>query len=471
MLDGQLTGAGLMFNGGDGRDTLFGSQFERADLSQATLSGIDEIKGFAGGLILTAGQLTALDAIDSGNIQLAHGGTVDLSGTAIRAPSLYLAFVKATTLTLAASTLDTASGTLSVFSGTVFGGKNDDRLTLVAGTSGVSETGITLNGWSGDDTLISAVGNPDFSAFYGSTVLIGGEGRDELYASSYISTFKILAASDVVAGEVYQGTLGPLGYGGTYMDGTTVATLTDFSQVTLSAIDTFVGFSGGLVLTVGQLAHGRFDTGRLTVADGGDIGDISVSGDALKLSDFGNRVGLANYSSEGFDGTVTGGAGDDNVDIFAFGYHAGAPYADVRLFGRGGNDNLNVDIGNATLSGGSGNDTLSGGYESSTLMTGGEGDDVFRINFLDGGTDRITDFSGLRTDLVGDVIAFADRNRPEPINYIGAHGFYGTGALEIRYSQQKGMLVMDRDGDGHADGTIVLTGMTDATDLTQADFL
>ena len=53
--------------------------------------------------------------------------------------------------------------------------------------------------------------------------------------------------------------------------------------------------------------------------------------------------------------------------------------------------------------------------------------------------------------------------------WIGADGFSAGGNTEARFSD--GVLQLDADGDGLADVTISLTGLTSASQLSSADFL
>lgn len=129
----------------------------------------------------------------------------------------------------------------------------------------------------------------------------------------------------------------------------------------------------------------------------------------------------------------------------------------VGLFGGGGEDSLTGALRQDILIAFEGDDTL----------TGGAGADQFRIGAQPGGSDdTIADFSGLGTTEAGDRIRIADGATQAAC--IGAEVFTASGLTEVRYAHD--MLKIDFDGDGRAESSFFLTGMTLATQLTQDDF-
>lgn len=115
--------------------------------------------------------------------------------------------------------------------------------------------------------------------------------------------------------------------------------------------------------------------------------------------------------------TLDGGSGNDFLrggagsDVLNGGsgndYLNGGKDGDT-INGDGGNDTLLGRHGNDTLNGGSGNDTLDGGI-GSDILTGGSGTDQF-IFAADSGSDRITDFNanGELLDFRGSGFDFSD---------------------------------------------------------------
>lgn len=137
-----------------------------------------------------------------------------------------------------------------------------------------------------------------------------------------------------------------------------------------------------------------------------------------------------------------------------------------------GNAVANRLIGNSainTLSGGGGGDTLDGGA-GNDLLTGGAGADQFLFNASSAGTDTITDFNQLDGGADEfDVMEFQGL-------LVGSFAYLGTGAFtggsdnsEARVSGNQ--VLVDTDGNGVANFTITLTGLTDANQIGADDFL
>ena len=136
-----------------------------------------------------------------------------------------------------------------------------------------------------------------------------------------------------------------------------------------------------------------------------------------------------------------------------------------------GNTSANVLTGNAgsnALSGLEGADTLIGGAGNDTL-TGGTGADAFVFNSLSSGLDTIVDFNAVGgASEQGDVLRF-DGLLVGTFSYLGADAFSAGGETEARVSGNQ--VQVDINGDATADITIALSGLLDATQLDQADFL
>lgn len=179
-----------------------------------------------------------------------------------------------------------------------------------------------------------------------------------------------------------------------------------------------------------DVLRGNNGADTLNGADGGDFlrggrGDDTLNG--------GNGADYLNGGS-GND-ILNGGSGNDVLD--------GRTGSDT-LNGDGGNDTLNGWRGDDTLNGGSGNDTLIAGWGNDTL-TGGTGNDSFVFDLGDG-TNTITDFdaNGEIIDLRGNGLSFAD----------------------LSISAASGDTVISVSG-----LTIVLDGMANTGNITEADFL
>lgn len=150
-------------------------------------------------------------------------------------------------------------------------------------------------------------------------------------------------------------------------------------------------------------------------------------------------AGFGQLAASGNDGddVIRATAGDDVLNGDA---------GNDRLFGRGGRD---------LLSGGSGDDLLSGGT-GRDVLTGGEGADIFVFDprsIID--RDQVRDFSAAQHDRI-DLSAFA-----AGLTFVGDAAFSGEGAeIRARVNDDRLQLIFDLDGDGAADGSIILQGAT-----------
>ena len=274
--------------------------------------------------------------------------------------------------------------------------------------------------------------------------------------------------------------------------------------------DTLLGGSGAQSLTGGAGAD------YMEGGDGDDDYSVDQSGDVVVEQQGGGHdtvyssinytlgqnfedLTLTNNASvgrgNGSDNRITGAyqsqnylVGEAGRDILVGGGQAdrliGGPGKD-RLYGQSGDDALYGGAGNDRLFGQSGNDTLFGGQGRDWLdcgagideMTGGEGADLFILQFLpktvvaNGPTKRITDFSSVDGDLIDlrQVDADDATADEQAFTFIRGRGFSGTaGELRLALRSDHALLLGDFDGDGLADFSIRLDGVTS---LSPADFL
>jgi Ca2+-binding RTX toxin-like protein len=137
-----------------------------------------------------------------------------------------------------------------------------------------------------------------------------------------------------------------------------------------------------------------------------------------------------------------------------------------------GNTGANLLIGNTaanSLSGLDGNDALTGGAGNDALA-GGNGADLFVFNSTTSGIDVIADFNELNGGgEEGDVLRF-DSLRVGTFVYLGIGAFSGgSDNSEARISGSQ--VLFDANGDGTADITVTLTGLTLAGQLATGDFV
>lgn len=176
----------------------------------------------------------------------------------------------------------------------------------------------------------------------------------------------------------------------------------------------------------------------------------SYQGDASSERVYGGNL-ADKILAGGGDDLLTGGQGGD------------------QLSGEAGNDRLIGGIGNDRLIGGTGNDQLSGD-EGNDILNGGSGADRFIFATTQQGIDVIADFNQLDGGLrERDVIAIKD-GLVGSFGYIGAALFSG-GSDNSEARVQNGQVLIDLDGNGTADITLTLTGLTSAGQLLASDFL
>jgi Ca2+-binding RTX toxin-like protein len=244
--------------------------------------------------------------------------------------------------------------------------------------------------------------------------------------------------------------------------------------------DDVISGGGGADLMVGGKGDDLFyvdHTGDVVVeAAGGGIDTVASSIDYslganvenLRLSKeatigTGNEVANRITASEG-DSKLYGMAGDDTL--------LGRNGAD-QLFGGDGHDYLHGDDGNDSVSGGAGNDSIFGGTGSDTL-SGGAGADRFLFATKDLAADVvdvIVDFSRAQGDKIG--LSSIDANiataKNEAFLFIGQSEFsHKAGQLRVEVDNAGSIVTGDINGDGAADFTIYVTGVTN---LAATDFV
>lgn len=305
----------------------------------------------------------------------------------------------------------------------------DPVTTLAHAAAPEAPSVVTVQGTAGDDKLLA---DGHFAS-----VVVGAEGSDTLIGNGFASTLKGGAGDDVYQ---VRGT-GDLVVENSGSGSDTVSSSIDY---TLTA---------------------NVETLRLTGTA------LAGNGNALDNRIVGNAMANVLHGFEGAD-LLQGGDGNDT------------------LFGDGGNDTLRGDDGDDLLAGGSGNDWLIGG-DGADILTGEAGDDVLEGGAGDddmwGGAGRDTfrfrDDSVAAHD-VDEVFDFQrgsdlidlraiDANSGTVTNdafiLIGGSAFHNkAGELQVKTYGDGVRVTGDVDGDGIADFSIVVHGVTT---LTAGDFL
>lgn len=217
-----------------------------------------------------------------------------------------------------------------------------------------------VQGFGGNDTILSGLGNDTVYAGDGADSVLGGDGNDILYGFGDTVNGTDDGAADTLRGEGGDDIL--FGGGGNdVLDGGDGA-------------DTISGGTGADSIS-GGLGNDWID--------GGDGNDTILAGDGADsvLGGAGDdRIdgGAGADTLRGGDGndTIFGGTEDDVIfgDIGNDSLFGGA--GNDRLDGGDGNDVLNGDDGNDTLIGGAGRNTLIGGQGADSLIGGGDFDSI-----------------------------------------------------------------------------------------------
>jgi len=288
----------------------------------------------------------------------------------------------------------------------------------------------TISGHGGDDRLTSRDGNDNLYGEGGDDVLNGGGGFDYCDGG---------AGDDKVAGGVGDDTL----QGGADVD--TVVVAPSAAPYTAVKIDLDFATLETNLTTFGATLSG-FEN-----AEGSAIGDEII----------GNALANVLAGADGGD-TVSGGAGADS------------------LYGGLGNDSITGEDQNDLMNGGGGSDAMAGGGGADTLigaagkdlitggangdeMSGGAGKDRFVYNTIadtfTAQADRITDLEAQDRILLTNIDAKTDRAGNQAFDLVGAlTGNSGEAVLVYDAGADETQLRLDVDGDGTADGVIVLDG-------------
>jgi Ca2+-binding RTX toxin-like protein len=355
--------AGDAVNGGDGVDTLSFYLFdEEVSLSAMTVAGIERIlSGGFTALRITGAELAPLAEI-SGIFRFMGPGPITTGALNMGNSAIYLD-----------STVGTFDYSAAIYSQVnVYGSAADETITGGAGPTGIQggDGNDTLSGIGEYLSLSGEGGNDTLQGNAFSNWLSGGGGLDHIYGYDGDDALVIRLASDVVAGEIYDGG-----------DGADMLDLSDFLDentaehdiggVTLVSIETLYSPQWITRLTSGQLLSATTLQGKFRLADNAaiNLSGINHSGLQITLNDAGQSLSLAGSNNYYYNlaPTIYGGAGNDTI--------VGGE-ASAHLDGGGGDDVL-IE-GNTlyiqTLDGGAGNDRLV--LNSGATAIGGAGYDT-----------------------------------------------------------------------------------------------
>ncbi len=204
-------------------------------------------------------------------------------------------------------------------------------------SSGVTISGTTITGTSGNDTIdcSNSTANLTISGLGGNDTIIGGTGDDTIDGGPGDDTITGGPGNDTIQGE-----------GGE---------------------DTIEGGDGNDTIDGGPNNDKKLDggPGNDTIYGGGGNDNVISGGSGNDTIDGG--PGNDNINGGEGDDTIDGGEGNDDIN--------GGP----------GNDTIDGGPGNDAIDGGPGNDTIKGGSQNDRII-GGDGDDILHG---DGGTDEL----------------------------------------------------------------------------------
>lgn len=334
--------------------------------------------------------------------------------------------------------------------------------------------GDFLHGLGGNDTVSGLAGDDDLSGGDGADTMFGGDGNDRLDGGAGVDDLTGNAGDDTYVVDNVNDLVNEAAGVGSGTD--TVLSSVSYSlngnveQLTLTGTAALNGNGNGLNNVLVGNSGKNFLNGRT----GADQMIGGVGNDSYVVDNVGDTV--IESAGEGIDSITTvisltlptaverlTLSGTGNID------GTGNGLANV-LIGNSGDNALSGAGGHDRLMGGAGNDKLTGGIGNDRL-TGELGADSFVYAGSGNGVDTITDFSGQTA--FGGGAGQGDRFVFEDVlvgtfAYRGSLGFTGTGNTEARVSS--GKVIVDADGNGAGDVTIVVAGLTSASQLVAADF-
>lgn len=366
-----------------------------------------------------------------------------------------------------------------------------------------------LRGGGGDDSLAGGTGDGGFVE--GQDTVFGGDGNDTVNGGDFGQYAYGEAGRDLILVGEESFAFGADG------DDTITSTAVDFGSTIEGGAgsDTLTLTQGGDVFgnegddTIdaysrvadrndirppiaeawGDAGNDRITVGGRSIAHGG-TGDDTLSGDGSLYGDAGDDV--LTTSSNGH-----GGEGDDTVAInsdYAYYDDSFDPYVSVAVgYGEAGDDLMTSSGLGGLMLGGEGNDTLiaapdaalygadvvsrlDGGLDTD-LLVGGDSRDMFVLRTIadsrPDAPDTVVGFAAgedvLDLGIIGFDVAVSVTDLVLFV-YRGNAAFTAAGDAELRWEASGPDLLvsLDVDGDGAADGAVILQGVTT---LAEADLL
>ncbi len=450
------TGAGDIFDGGAGTDTLL-SRGADVSFHLATLASFERLQ-----FGIALGTETSLIASFAGS-QIGAG----LSSTLA-----VVGFATVQDIVI----INVSSGSVDI-SGWTFSSWNPNQ--AIEGDS------INLVGSAGANTLTGSTQRDIFNAGDGADTVFGGDGDDQIYGAADAAADHMFGGDgeDVYfvyeAGDIIHENLGEgfSDYAAVSINYTMVANLENMALNGTALTATGNGLNNGISGNeLNNVLRGMAGEDSLSGNAGADTlfggaGADSLNGganiDTASYSTSASRVRVNLSSGAGLDADAQGDTltGIENL--------IGSAFNDV-LTGDAGTNKLAGGDGADTLKGGSGADKLNGGL-GLDVLTGHGGADTFVFNTAPAGANR---------DTITDYNVAADTIQLENGVFIGLGGatgvlaaskfFIGASAHDssdrILYDSANGRLYFDADGNG-AGAKIWFATLDTGLALTAADFV
>lgn len=350
-------------------------------------------------------------------------------------------------------------------------GANFENLTLTGGAdldgTGNASANI-INGNGGANLLLGLAGNDTISGGGGADTIDGGTGIDSMSGGGGDDVYYVDSSLD----KIVEGTSG----------GTDLVYATASFKLASGVEHLILLGTGALNGTGNSAANSITGNSGANMLDGGSGADTLLGGDGNDTL----NGGSGNDSMEGGTGddvyyvnsrgdqVIEGALGGVDTVMASTNWTLGANVENLLMQSTGayrgiGNELNNRMVGNKganVLSGMDGADTLDGGA-GNDVLTGGSGADHFVFSTATAGNDTITDF----TSADGDRLVFTGLLVGTFV-YRGDQAFTGgSDNSEARFDTLSSKFQIDTDGDGVANMTLTLTGLTAPSQLSATDFI